>query len=75
MAASWNAARSVLAALRAHRLAREDKVMAKLGCDPVTLEQLTAAVYDDVPAERHSWAKLTLQAHLIKLVREGRVAE
>ncbi|MDP8983430.1 MAG: MBL fold metallo-hydrolase [Pseudomonadota bacterium] len=67
--------KEVLAALRAHRLAREDKVMAKLGCDLVTLEQLTAAVYDDVPPERHSWAKLTLQAHLIKLVRDGRVAE
>ena len=30
---------------------------------------------DDVPPERHSWAKLTLEAHLIKLVRDGRVVE
>jgi glyoxylase-like metal-dependent hydrolase (beta-lactamase superfamily II) len=66
----------VVSALRAHRLAREDKVlekMAKIGA--ATLDGLTAAVYDDVPAERHSWAKLTLEAHLIKLVRDGRVAE
>jgi hypothetical protein len=34
---------------------------------------LTPAVYDDVPAERHAWAKLTLEAHLIKLVRDGRL--
>ena len=40
-----------------------------------TMERLTAAVYDDVPVERHSWARLTLQAHLIKLAREGRVTE
>ena len=31
-------------------------------------------VYDDVPADRHQWARLTLEAHLIKLVRDGRVA-
>jgi hypothetical protein len=28
-----------------------------------------------VPPERHSWAKLTLEAHLIKLARDGRVIE
>jgi glyoxylase-like metal-dependent hydrolase (beta-lactamase superfamily II) len=64
-----------LALLRAHRLAREAKVLANLTQDPVSLEALTAAVYDDVPVERHSWAQLTLQAHLIKLAREGRVVE
>jgi glyoxylase-like metal-dependent hydrolase (beta-lactamase superfamily II) len=66
----------VLTSLRAHRLAREAKVLAKLANIGATaLDPLTAAVYDDVPPERHSWAKLTLQAHLIKLVRDGRVAE
>ena len=30
---------------------------------------------DDVPPERHSWARLTLEAHLIKLLREARVEE
>jgi hypothetical protein len=28
-----------------------------------------------VPADRHGWARLTLEAHLIKLKREGRVTE
>ena len=64
----------MLALLRAHRLGREDKVVTKLAIlGPATLDRLTAAVYDDVPAERHPWAKLTLEAHLIKLVRDGRV--
>jgi Beta-lactamase associated winged helix domain len=40
-----------------------------------TLIQLTPAVYDDVPPERHSWAKLTLEAHLLNLARDGRVIE
>jgi hypothetical protein len=40
-----------------------------------TLDQLTLAVYDDVPQERHAWAKLTLEAHLIKLARDGRAVE
>ena len=66
----------VLAQLRAHRLGREEKVLAKLSdLGPATLDRLTPAVYDDVPSERHSWAKLTLEAHLIKLLRDGRVAE
>ncbi len=65
----------MLALLRAHRLAREAKVLANLTPDPITPGLLTAAVYDDVPADRHSWAQLTLLAHLIKLAREGRVVE
>ena len=28
-----------------------------------------------MPADRHPWARLTLEAHLIKLAREGRVGE
>lgn len=68
--------KKVLEALRAHRLAREDKVvrhLAKLGS--AGLDALVPLVYDDVPADRHQWARLTLQAHLLKLQREGRAAE
>jgi glyoxylase-like metal-dependent hydrolase (beta-lactamase superfamily II) len=61
--------------LRFHRITRENKVLSKLVPGAATIDALTAAVYDDVPVERHSWAKLTLQAHLIKLAREGRVVE
>jgi glyoxylase-like metal-dependent hydrolase (beta-lactamase superfamily II) len=65
----------VISLLRAHRVAREDKVVGKLMHGAATLDQLTPAVYNDVPQERHAWAKLTLEAHLIKLARDGRVIE
>jgi len=64
----------VLDGLRRHRLAREAKVLATLRSGELDLAQLTPRVYDDVPADRHRWAQLTLEAHLIKLEREGRVA-
>jgi glyoxylase-like metal-dependent hydrolase (beta-lactamase superfamily II) len=68
--------KKVLEALRAHRLAREDKVLRNLGkLQEASLDALIPAVYDDVPADRHPWARLTLQAHLIKLAHEGRVSE
>ncbi len=64
----------VLQMLRAHRMQREGKVLARL-TQAATLDTLTPAVYDDVPADRHVWARHTLEAHLIKLRREGRVVE
>jgi glyoxylase-like metal-dependent hydrolase (beta-lactamase superfamily II) len=68
--------KDVLAALRAHRLAREAKVLAGLRrLAAARLDELTAVVYDDVAVERHRWARLTLEAHLIKLAREGQALE
>jgi glyoxylase-like metal-dependent hydrolase (beta-lactamase superfamily II) len=69
-------AKQALVALRAHRIAREDKVLRKLrDLKSAGIATLTPAVYDDVPEERHTWARLTLEAHLIKLSREGRALE
>lgn len=68
--------KDVLASLRAHRLAREQKVLRALGLlAGATLDELTPVVYDHVDAARHRWARLTLEAHLIKLAREQRVSE
>jgi len=68
--------KDVIAALRAHRMAREDKVMRGLkSMGTAGIEALTPIVYDDVPKDLHQWARLTLEAHLIKLVRDGRVTE
>jgi glyoxylase-like metal-dependent hydrolase (beta-lactamase superfamily II) len=64
----------VVQMLRAHRMMRERKVLARLTA-PSTLDTLTPAVYDDVPKDRHPWARLTLEAHLIKLRSEGKAAE
>jgi glyoxylase-like metal-dependent hydrolase (beta-lactamase superfamily II) len=60
-------------ALIAHREKREAKVVAalrKVGTG--TLDTLIPLVYDDVKPELHNLARLTLEAHLIKLAREGR---
>jgi glyoxylase-like metal-dependent hydrolase (beta-lactamase superfamily II) len=68
--------KEILGALRAHRLAREEKVVRGLRrLTAATLDELTAVVYDDVAVERHRWARLTLEAHLIKLAREHRAGE
>jgi glyoxylase-like metal-dependent hydrolase (beta-lactamase superfamily II) len=68
--------KQAITALRGHRQAREDKVMRHLKqLQPATLDALLAPVYDDVPADRHAWARLTLEAHLIKLKDEGKVLE
>jgi glyoxylase-like metal-dependent hydrolase (beta-lactamase superfamily II) len=64
----------VVELLRAHRMQREAKVLRCLA-SASTLDTLVPAVYDDVSAERHGWARLTLQAHLIKLARESKVSE
>lgn len=57
-----------------HRLQRERKVAAALAahgpCDVMTL---VPPVYEDVDPAMHSWAALSLHAHLIKLEREGAV--
>lgn len=60
-------------ALIAHRLAREHKVHAALTARArATLDELLVPVYADVPADRHLFARMTLEAHLIKLARDGR---
>jgi glyoxylase-like metal-dependent hydrolase (beta-lactamase superfamily II) len=61
-------------ALIAHRLKREQKVLAALHTlGPSTLDALTPSVYDDVIAHLIPWAKKTLLAHLIKLERDQKV--
>ena len=58
----------------AHRHAREARVLAALGAlRQATLDELLGPVYADVPRERHAFARLTLEAHLDKLERDGRV--
>ncbi len=59
-----------------HRLKREAKVLqafAPRGAMP--LDELLAAVYDDVPLQRHAMARRSLTAHLWKLRDDGRVVE
>lgn len=59
----------------AHRLAREEKLMAKLGAREATADELVAEVYDDVAPAVWPIARLSVEAHLEKLLRDGRVRE
>ncbi len=60
--------------LIAHRLRREQKVLAKLETSgAVDLNTLVLSVYDDVAPHLLPWAKRTLLAHLVKLQKEQRV--
>jgi glyoxylase-like metal-dependent hydrolase (beta-lactamase superfamily II) len=59
----------------AHRLAREAKVLAALGgaaAGGKGLDELVAVVYADTPPFLWPLARLSLEAHLVKLQREGR---
>jgi glyoxylase-like metal-dependent hydrolase (beta-lactamase superfamily II) len=59
----------------AHRLGREAKVVAALDGFPesgAALEQLVPVVYADTPAFLWPLARLSLEAHLIKLEQDGR---
>lgn len=60
----------------AHRGMREAKVLAALrlrGEEGATARDLVPVAYDDVPVTTWPIAALSLEAHLIKLEREGRV--
>jgi ribonuclease/clavin/mitogillin len=62
---------------RAHRLEREERVLASLRSArvPSTPAELLPAAYPDVKPEMYPFAERSLLAHLYKLVREGRAAE
>ncbi|HEV8516994.1 MAG TPA: MBL fold metallo-hydrolase [Burkholderiales bacterium] len=61
--------------LIAHRLKREQKVIAALSKNPATLDELVTIVYSDTPQRLHQVARRSLHAHLIKLAREGSAVE
>jgi glyoxylase-like metal-dependent hydrolase (beta-lactamase superfamily II) len=60
----------------AHRLARESKVLAALAASPGASEisALVPVVYADTPPFLWPIAAMSLEAHLLKLEREGRAA-
>lgn len=58
-----------------HRQWREDKIAAVLQTHSGRLGQLVALAYDDVDPALHWVAQLSLHAHLLKLVAEGRAQE
>ncbi len=63
----------VLARYRAHRLMREDRVLAAIHDAPRDLSAVLADAYSDTPAALWPLAARSLEAHVRKLVAEGRV--
>jgi glyoxylase-like metal-dependent hydrolase (beta-lactamase superfamily II)/8-oxo-dGTP pyrophosphatase MutT (NUDIX family) len=65
-----------MAAIVAHRLKREAKVVAALAAHgPAAPGELLPVVYADVPAHLHPMALRSLTAHLLKLRDDGRADE
>jgi hydroxyacylglutathione hydrolase len=56
-----------------HRLMREKEVLQSLQNGHHSISAITAAVYTRTPAALLSVAQLSVEAHLIKLINEGRV--
>ena len=60
-------------ALIAHRMEREEQVLACLARGTARIPGMVKAMYADVDPRLHSAAAMSVLAHLIKLTREGRV--
>lgn len=58
-----------------HRLARERQILAELEPGAKTVQEIVQSIYRNYPAHLHGAAGQSVQSHLIKLVREGRVAK
>ena len=56
-----------------HRLDREALIVSALSDAPLTIPQIVTKVYTDVPEALHKLAALSVQAHLEKLIDDGRV--
>jgi glyoxylase-like metal-dependent hydrolase (beta-lactamase superfamily II) len=57
----------------AHRLDRERQVLNALRSGEHTIPSITSRIYADIPAALISMAQLTVEAHLLKLIKEKRV--
>jgi hydroxyacylglutathione hydrolase len=66
-------ARPVIEGYIAHRLEREAQILAALAAGTETVAEIVARVYREVPAALHVPARLSVQSHLVKLERDGRV--
>jgi len=64
---------ATLARYRAHRLMREDRILAAIHAAPRDLSAVLAEAYADTPPVLWPLAARSLEAHLRKLAAEGRV--
>ena len=66
-------ARAACEALIEHRLRRESKVISGVGAEGRSFDDLLAIVYDDTPKQLWPLAAMSLEAHVAKLVADGRL--
>jgi glyoxylase-like metal-dependent hydrolase (beta-lactamase superfamily II) len=66
-------ARTYVEALVRHRFDREQGVLTAVGAGHATIPDIVAVLYADVRPELHRPAGRTVWAHLVELVRQGRV--
>jgi glyoxylase-like metal-dependent hydrolase (beta-lactamase superfamily II) len=59
----------------AHRLMRERQILDALGGGLETIPAMVKTIYADVPEKLHVMAAQSVESHLRKLAREGRVRE
>jgi glyoxylase-like metal-dependent hydrolase (beta-lactamase superfamily II) len=62
-----------LASYRAHRLEREAQILAELANRPARIAEMVPVIYAETDPRLHPAAAHSMLAHLIQLVREGRV--
>src|SRR5206468_4294551 len=58
-----------------HRLMRERQILTALGAGLATIPEMVAKIYADVAPALHPMAAQSVESHLKKLAREGRVLE
>lgn len=56
-----------------HRLGREAQIVARLKEGPQTIPQMVAKNYADTPVHLHAAAGRSMLAHLVQMVKDGRV--
>ncbi|MSP49774.1 MAG: MBL fold metallo-hydrolase [Alphaproteobacteria bacterium] len=56
-----------------HRLGREAQILARLAEGPQTIPEMVARNYADTPLHLHRAAGRSMLAHLVQMVRDGRV--
>jgi len=56
-----------------HRIYREDQIVTELKKAPLSIDQLFASIYPNLPEERQRIGKEQVESNLIKLSNEGRV--
>lgn len=63
----------VIAALIAHRLAREERILEAVAGGAASLDEIVARVYADTPRQLHPVARSSALAHLMKARDDGKV--